>query len=77
MKKYECVKGFMIPKCDDNGFILEDEDVQIEAGTVWYDVDEEEEEYRFIGGEVRLEDENGTWIEISEEDLSASFKELT
>lgn len=26
MKKYECVKAFLVPLCDDDGFIIENED---------------------------------------------------
>ncbi|WP_375104078.1 hypothetical protein ACDZ28_04125 [Paenibacillus sp. RS8] len=73
MKKYECIKGFSIDKCDGDGFTIEESGMLIEKGSQWFDYTED---YRIVGGEVRLENEDGTWIEISKGDVSESFKEI-
>lgn len=74
MKKFECVKGFAIDRCDGDGFTEEECGFAVEVGSVWYD---DEEDFRLVGGEVRLETEDDTWIEIAEEDLVAYFKEIS
>jgi len=68
---YRCTKGFLIEKTDDNGF-MSDEYMTIPEGSTW-DVPEEED-YRFVGGEVRLETDEGEWIEISLETLNEYFE---
>lgn len=72
---YKCTKGFSLEKCDDDGFTLDGEYIVIEEGSTW-DIPENAE-YRFIGGDVRLErnkpNEVG-WIEISEETLEENFE---
>ena len=71
---YKCIKSFDVPQCNDDGFTLENQDSFIKVGSIWNF--QEEKEYRFIGGEVRLEHENGTWIEITKEDLNLCFSEV-
>lgn len=72
MQAYECVKNFSIEKCDGDGFSL-DEQFIIEKQTVWNVP--EDRDYRLVGGEIRLENDNLGWIEISKEDLQEYSKE--
>ncbi|MDU6037798.1 MAG: hypothetical protein E6Y83_05595 [Clostridium butyricum] len=72
-KAYKCIKGFNIPLCDDNGFTIENEYTDVEEGLIWNVP--EDKDYRFIGGEVRLESYEG-WIEITKEDLKEHFEEF-
>lgn len=75
-KAYECIEGFLIEKCDDNGFCIENEYEEIMKGSIWLPP-EENENYRFIGGEVRLEfPSSNKWIEITKEHLKRYFKEI-
>ena len=72
---YKCIKGFTLEKCDDDGFTIEGEYIEIEEGSIW-DIPEDEN-YRFIGGEVRLENKDSnncfSWIEITKEHLLEHF----
>lgn len=69
---YECIKGFLMEVCDGNGFTIENEYMDINKGTIWYIP--EDKDYRFIGGEVRLENDDAEWIEITKEHLEEYFK---
>lgn len=69
---YKCIKSFAINTVDDNGFTLDDEQFVIPVGSLW-DLPEESE-YRFIGGEVRLESDEYGWIEMPEDDLKERFE---
>jgi hypothetical protein len=73
-REYKCIKGFSIERCDDDGFTIENEYEVIEEGTIWYVP--EDEDYRFIGGEVRLESSELGWIEITFEHLKEYFELL-
>ena len=75
MKKYECIKGFLVPLCDGDGFIIENEDKYIEEGSIWHTP--EDKNYRLIGAEVRLETSDCEWLEwleITQEDLEDKFR---
>jgi hypothetical protein len=74
MKTYKCIKGFAIDTCDGDGFTIENKQFIIEKQTAWYVP--ENEDYRFIGGEVRLENDYLWWIEISKENLEEHFREV-
>lgn len=71
---YKCKKGFALEKCDGDGFTLENEYVTIEEGSNWFIP--EDKDYRFIGGEIRLEDEDGAWIEICNDTLKEHFEKV-
>ena len=71
---YKCIKGFSIDVCDGDGFTIENEYINVDEGTIW-DVPEDKD-YRLIGGEVRLENDNLGWIEISKEHLEEYFMEI-
>ncbi len=69
--KYRCIKGFAVNNSDDDGFLTE-ELINIEVGSEW-EVDESG--YRMVGDSdsVRLEAEDGSWLEITKEHLSEYF----
>lgn len=69
---YECIKGFLIEICDGDGFTIENEYMDINKGTIWQIP--EDKDYRLIGGEVRLENDELGWIEITKEHLEKHFK---
>jgi hypothetical protein len=72
--KYKCIKSFVLDKCDEDGFTVENEQISIEQESIWY-VDEDD--IRITCGEVRLEKIEGTnysWLEISEETLEDCFE---
>jgi hypothetical protein len=77
LKKYECIKSFSTFKANDDGSMFDEdgneENVSINEGTKWTDY---EQDYRFIGGEVRLEQEDGTWLELPKETIAENFKEI-
>lgn len=70
-KTYRCIKGFSIEKCDDDGFTLENEYMVVEECSIWHIPDEDN--YRFIGGEIRLESDDLEWLEISKDTLKERF----
>lgn len=69
---YKCIKGFSLEEYDDDGFTIENKYVDIEKGSNWFIPDDAD--YRFIGGEVRLENEEGVWIEITTDTLKEHFE---
>lgn len=75
MKQYECIKGFCIEACDGDGFAIENEYMDVDFGTIWSTP--EDENYRLVGGEVRLENDTLGWMEISQEQLEECFKDVT
>jgi len=72
IKMYKCIRGFSIEKYDDNGFSIEGEDINIKENSIWNIPINKN--YRFIGGEVRLENNEYGWIELSKEHLDEYFK---
>lgn len=72
--KYRCVKQIVLPKVDKDGFSIENESYTTEIGSIWYD---NEEDYRLVGGEVRLELQGALeWIEITKDDLEECFEQI-
>lgn len=71
---YKCIKGFSLEEYDDDGFTIENKYVDIEKGSNWFIPDDAD--YRFIGGEVRLENEEGVWIEITTDTLKEHFEKV-
>lgn len=72
--KYKCIKGVTLEQIDDDGFSIENEYMNIDEGTIWFIP--EHDSYRFIDGEVRLENDDAEWIEICEETLKEHFIKL-
>lgn len=71
MAVYKCKESFCISKCDDNGFFVGE--MIIGNGSLWKLV---VQNYRFIGGEIRLENAKCEWIEIPKEWLKQYFKQV-
>ena len=72
VKKCKCIKRFCIEKCDDDGFLIPNEYETIEENSIW---EYEEGKFTFTGAEMRLEDNEGRWLEISKEDFNNHFQE--
>jgi hypothetical protein len=69
----KCKKPMEVEKCDDNGFTIPNKYVTIKEGSFW-SIDDTPE--RIAGGEVRLENENSEWIEISKESFEEYFQRI-
>ncbi len=72
---YKCKESFLVPKCDDNGFTIENEYKEVKEGSIWlFDRDP----WRVCGGEIRLTNEDGDfeWLEISEESFKWYFESV-
>lgn len=74
MRKAVCIKLFAIEMCDDDGFFLEDY-MYVDEGKV-FQIDDTS--FRVVGGSdtVRLDSDDGTWLEITPEHFSEYFKEV-
>ena len=73
MKKYRCIESFAVDTYDDDGFLIENSPQLIEEGEI-YTLDETGS--TVIGGEVHLDHENGSWLEITRDSLNEYFKEI-
>lgn len=71
MKKYRCKKSFCVDSYDADGFLIENEGVVIEEGTA-YTLDETGS--TIAGGEVHLDGDDGSWLEITREHLEEYFE---
>lgn len=72
MKKYKCIKGFVVDICDGDGFTVEESGMVIEEGDIW---ETNEEAVNVLGTEVHIETEN-SWIELSQEELDKYFEAI-
>jgi len=71
-KNLRCIKEFVVSLYDADGF--ETGDIKkIEKDTTWYLP--EDINYRFLGGEVRLESDENGWIEIPWNEFKEHFSE--
>lgn len=74
--RYKCIKDFSVDKYDDDGFLIENEYVNIEIGSVW----EAGDAYNMmIGGldHIHLENINDySWLEIPKEMIDEYFKQI-
>lgn len=76
MKRYKCKKPFCVDKYDDDGFLVENDSIVIEEGTIY---ESDESGHMMIGGEdhVHLYSvEGGSWVEITKECLEEYFEEI-
>lgn len=72
-KRYRCIKGFWLPKCDDDGCESEDaEMLEVGVGDEFY-----RSEVTWMSG-VRLEGVGKTWywLEIDEKTFCDHFEEV-
>lgn len=73
MKKYRCIETFVVDNYDADGFLIENSAQVIEEGEI-YTLDETGS--TIIGGEVHLDHENGSWLEITSDSLNEYFEEV-
>lgn len=72
MKRYKCKKSFCVGSYNDDGFLIENNDVVIDEGKV-YELDESG--HTIIGGDVHLDAiDDGSWLEITKEHLDEYFE---
>lgn len=71
--KYKCIKDFAVDSYDADGFLIENSLRVINKGEI-YTLDEIG--CTIIGGEVHLDHENGSWLEITKDSLNEYFKEV-
>lgn len=75
MQKVKCVKEFFVDKCDDDGRSIANEYIDVEEGDIF---EVEDDDFRFIGGEVRLlaldSDTSFEWLEIAKETFKEHFE---
>ena len=69
---YVCIESFAVPKCDDDGFAINNQRSIIKAGTIWEITDND-----VIGGEIHLEEVGRPWhwLEITKEHFERCFLE--
>ncbi|EDT84508.1 hypothetical protein EXN65_06040 [Clostridium botulinum] len=75
--KAKCIETFLVEKCDDDGFSIENENVFIEKDSIW---NIEDDSFRIIGGEIRLtsaEKDNLSWLELPKEIFEQNFKVIS
>lgn len=70
---FQCTEEFVLDKYN-NGFPMENNYATIKKDSKWFAL--EDEDSKIIGGEVSLEHEDGTLIEISKKNLELHFKEI-
>lgn len=71
--KYRCIKGFTVDSYDADGFLIENSSQVIEECEI-YTLDETG--FTIIGGEVHLDHENGSWLELKKDSLDEYFEEI-
>jgi hypothetical protein len=64
---YKCIKGFEVPKYDEDGFPNESEFLSIPIDSEWW-----RQEYTTIS-DVRLENDEIGWLEITTETFISNF----
>ena len=76
MKRYKCIKPLLLDSYDDDGFLEEENAMQIEVGEV-YEMDDDTCDYLLIASKPALRLENArNWIEIYPDTLAEHFEEL-
>lgn len=70
---YECKTEFELPKWDDDNDCFLEETIKVEKGSVWSVMGSG----YICDGEVRLENDNAEWMEISREHLKEYFVDIT
>lgn len=69
--RYICTESFSVEMFDIDGF-SEDRYLDIEKGEIYESTDDD---FRMIGGAdtIRLESENGNWLELQQETIDRYF----
>ena len=72
MKKYKCIKSFLVPEYDGDCFET-GKTIKIKVGQT-YELDESGSTY--LSADIHLDCEDGSWLEIGRETLEECFKEV-
>lgn len=73
---YKCIKPLLLDRYDGNGFLEEENAMQIEVGEI-FEVDEEDCDYLLIADKPALRLENARrWIEIYPDTLAEYFERI-
>lgn len=76
MVRYKCIKPLLLDRYDDDGFLEEENAVQIEVGEV-FEVDSDTCDYLLIADKPALRLESTRhWIEIYPDTLAEHFEEV-
>ncbi len=72
--RYQCIDSFALSLYDENGYIT-DNYMDVEEGSIW---NLSEDEYRFCANKdnIRLEHDDGRWLEITKNDFKRYFEQL-
>lgn len=73
MKKYRCKKDFSVDNYTEDGFELENKYFEVECNSIW---ELYPDDFRVIGGEIRLINDYCEWLEISRNQLKELFEEI-
>ena len=74
MAKYRCKRKFVVDFYDAaDGYLIENEQKVVEEGAV-YDLDESG--ITVIGGDIHLDGEDGSWLEVSNETFTELIEEV-
>lgn len=71
---YKCIKEFSLRAVGDDGSSIENGYFDVPEGSIWSIP--EDKDYRFIGGEIRLESDDLDWIEIDKTTLENNFEAI-
>lgn len=69
-KVFKCIKELSVPKCDEYENILDNECFTVPIGSEWL-----LQEHAFMS-DIRLENDEMGWLEISFEELKGHFTEI-
>lgn len=71
--KYKCVKPFSVQNYDADGYSIDNSYTNVDKDSVW---EQDASEFRMVGANdtIRLESEQGAWLEVTAETFSAKFE---
>lgn len=70
-KKYKCIQEFSVDKYDEDECLIENEVIVIPSDSVW-----ESQAYSSMS-DIRLENDEVGWLEISKKTLEAYFEPIS
>lgn len=71
VKKVRCIKAFEVFEYDEDEFLTENKYYEVPQNSIW---ELDETGYRIADGEIRLEDNDADWLEISKETFNEYFE---
>ncbi len=70
---YKCTESFLVDLCDDDGFIIENEHIEVEKGSIWIADGRSYESINHIRLD-RYEDKKLQWLEVPKEYVEEYFE---